>query len=131
MSPPSSCPAAWHPVAWLVALTAIGGGVAAVTAQAVALWARDAGEGAVPPQWTILQSTAWVPGTLSLILVVPYLVSGRRLSPVARWAIGAGTAVIVAVLALRLTDPGPGRRTASRTRRSPCAVRPGPGWPSH
>ncbi|WP_405983440.1 histidine kinase [Streptomyces sp. NBC_00872] len=96
-----------HPVAWLVALTAIGGGVAAVTAQAVALWARDAGEGAVPPQWTILQSTAWVPGTLSLILVVPYLVSGRRLSPVARWAIGAGTAVIVAVLALRLTDPWP------------------------
>ncbi|MFD7898118.1 histidine kinase [Streptomyces sp. NPDC059743] len=96
-----------HVVAWLVALTAVGGGIAAVTAQAVALWARDAGAEAVPPQWTILQSTAWVPGTLSLILVVPYLVSGRRLSSTARWALGTGTAVIVAVLALRLTDPWP------------------------
>ncbi|WP_079125280.1 sensor histidine kinase [Streptomyces lushanensis] len=96
-----------HLVAWLVALTAVGGGIAAVTAQAVALWARDAGEEAVPPQWAILQSTAWVPGTLSLILVVPHLVSGRRLSSAARWALGAGTAVIVAVLALRLTDPWP------------------------
>ncbi|MFF3844265.1 ATP-binding protein [Streptomyces sp. NPDC002328] len=96
-----------HPVAWLVALTAVGGGVAAVTAQLVAVWQRDAAPGAMPPAWSILQGTAWMPGTLALVLVVPYLVSGRAVSRPARAAIGAGVLLVVALLAVRLTDPWP------------------------
>ncbi|WP_345041928.1 sensor histidine kinase [Streptomyces sannanensis] len=92
-----------HPVAWLVALTAVGGGVAAVTAQLVAL--RPADE--LPPSWAVLQGTAWVPGTLALTLVVPYLVSAGRPAWPARAAMAAGTAVIVAFLGVRLTDPWP------------------------
>ncbi|MFF4836040.1 histidine kinase [Streptomyces sp. NPDC001315] len=96
-----------HPVAWLVASTAVGGGVAAVTAQAVTLWARDAGPGAVPPSWAVLQGTAWIPGTLALVLIVPYLVSEHAPTHAVRTAIGVGIALIVGLLAVRLTDPWP------------------------
>ncbi|WP_425245087.1 histidine kinase [Streptomyces sp. NEAU-NA10] len=96
-----------HPVAWLVALTALGGGVAAVTAQLVVLRAKDAGPDALPPTWSILQGTAWVPGTLALVLIVPYLVSERAASRAVRAAIGGGILLIVGLLAVRLTDPWP------------------------
>ncbi|MBD0418185.1 sensor histidine kinase [Streptomyces sp. TRM S81-3] len=96
-----------HPVAWLVALTAVGGGVAAVTAQAVALWARDRDAGALPPSWSVLQGTAWVPGTLALLLVVPHLLSERAPSRASRAAIAAGVVLIAGLLAVRLTDPWP------------------------
>ncbi|MGW0819320.1 ATP-binding protein [Streptomyces viridiviolaceus] len=96
-----------HPVAWLVALTAVGGGVAAVTAQAVALWARDADPGALPPAWSVLQGTAWVPGTLALLLVVPYLLSERAPSHAVRVAIAVGAFLVAGLLAVRLTDPWP------------------------
>ncbi|MFH8658603.1 sensor histidine kinase [Streptomyces afghaniensis] len=96
-----------HPVAWLVALTAVGGGVAAVTAQVLALWARDAGPGASVPSWSVLQGTAWVPGTLALVLIVPYLVSEHAPSPAVRTAIGAGVVLVAGLVAVRLADPWP------------------------
>ncbi|MFJ7156272.1 sensor histidine kinase [Streptomyces sp. NPDC101118] len=92
-----------HAVAWLVALCAVGGGAAAVVAQLAARY----GTAAPPPAWGILQGTAWVPGTLSLILVVPYLLGRERPSRAAYAAVGAGVAVIAALLAVRLTDPWP------------------------
>ncbi|MFE9996957.1 sensor histidine kinase [Streptomyces avermitilis] len=96
-----------HPVAWLVALTAVGGGIAAVTAQLVALWAQDAGPDALPPTWSVMQGTAWIPGTLAVTLIVPYLVSDRATSRGARAAIGGGILLIAVLLAVRLTDPWP------------------------
>ncbi|MER7171438.1 sensor histidine kinase [Streptomyces mesophilus] len=92
-----------HPVGWLVALTGVGGGIAAVVSQLAAEYPMDV----VPPSWTILQSTAWVPGTLSLMLVVPYLVSDARRPRPARVALAAGGLVIAGTLATRLTDPWP------------------------
>ncbi|MFJ4953020.1 hypothetical protein [Streptomyces sp. NPDC088760] len=92
-----------HPVAWLVALTAIGGGVAAVTAPPGELLMPDGGR--VPPSWAVLQNVAWVPGTLALVLVVPYLVSAERPGRAARAAVRADGA-----------GDGPGRRGGHRGR---------------
>ncbi|GGY97962.1 sensor histidine kinase [Streptomyces poonensis] len=94
-----------HPVAWLVALTAVGGGVAAVAAPLGELAMADGSR--VPPSWAVLQNVAWVPGTLALILVVPYLVSAERPGRVARAAVLAGIVLTVIVMAVRLTDPWP------------------------
>ncbi|MGW2396031.1 histidine kinase [Kitasatospora sp. NPDC001664] len=88
---------------WLVALTAVGGGTAAVTAGlAVRLGVHEP-----LPGWAVLQATAWVPGTLALATVVPYLVSARRpVPPAVRAALAAGVAVTAALLAVRLANPG-------------------------
>ncbi|MFG2995372.1 histidine kinase [Streptomyces sp. NPDC048340] len=94
-----------HPVGWLVALTAVGTGVAAVVAQLSVLAAPSPDD--VPPGWAILQGTAWVPGTLALMLVVPYLLTAESPPRSARAAIGAGVAAIAATLAVRLADPWP------------------------
>ncbi|MEU0336001.1 histidine kinase [Streptomyces sp. NPDC006193] len=94
-----------HPVAWWVALTAVGGGVAAVAAPLGDLVMADGAR--VPPSWAVLQNVAWVPGTLALVLVVPYLVSAERPGRAARAAVLAGAGVTVAVVAVRLTDPWP------------------------
>ncbi|MEU8763592.1 histidine kinase [Streptomyces sp. NPDC048659] len=95
-----------HPVGWLVALTALGTGVSAVVAQLGELAMGGAPDGP-PPPWLVLQGTAWVPGTLALMLVVPYLLAGERPSRGGRAAVGAGVAVIAASLAVRLLDPWP------------------------
>ncbi|WP_344599996.1 sensor histidine kinase [Streptomyces glaucus] len=94
-----------HPVAWLVALTAVGGGVAAVAAPLGELATPDGAR--VAPSWAVLQNVAWVPGTLALVLVVPYLVSAERPGRAARTAVLAGVGVTAAVVAVRLTDPWP------------------------
>lgn len=94
-----------HLVGWLVALTAAGTGISAVVAQLGLLSVTS--PDALPPRWVILQGTAWVPGTLALMLVVPYLLTRERPSRAARTAIGVGTAAIAATLAVRLTDPWP------------------------
>ena len=62
-----------HPVPWILGLAAIGGGLAAF-GYGYEVW--SARPGGMPPNETLLllQSTAWVPGTLALFLVVPWLV---------------------------------------------------------
>ncbi|MGX2994833.1 ATP-binding protein [Streptomyces sp. JNUCC 64] len=92
-----------HPVAWLVALHAVGGGVAALTARLVPLL----GDPDSPPPWAVLHGTAWIPGTFALVLIVPYLLSARPLGRPAKAAVAAGTATIVVALTLRLTTPWP------------------------
>ncbi|MGW7308894.1 histidine kinase [Streptomyces sp. NPDC054835] len=94
-----------HPVGWLVALTALGTGISAVVAQ-LGIIATASGDGP-PPGWVVLQSTAWVPGTLALMLVVPYLLTEERPTRAARAAIGVGAGTIGATLLVRLTDPWP------------------------
>ena len=48
------------------------------------------------------QNTTWVPGTLALFLVVPWLVRDTRLSPVAWVGLAAGTTVTLAFTASRI-----------------------------
>lgn len=69
-----------HPVPWLLGLAAIGGGLAAF-GTAYDAWAWR--PGGLDPNEAIaqLQSTGWVPGTLALFLVVPWLVRDHPL----RW----------------------------------------------
>lgn len=93
-------------VAWLVALTAVGGALAALGFQ----WSLYVGEQPELPQLRVLssmQNWAWMPGTLSLVMVVPWLVRDDRLDRRARWSIGAGIGVIAWFLLSRLTDPWP------------------------
>ncbi|MFD6417192.1 sensor histidine kinase [Streptomyces sp. NPDC060194] len=94
-----------HPVGWLVALTAVGGGAAGLAGALALRYPVDA----VPPAWTLLQSVAWVPGTLALMLVIPYLVTdGHRPRPLGRaLALTGGGLVIAGTLVTRLTDPWP------------------------
>lgn len=82
-----------HPVPWLLGLAAIGGGLAAF-GTAYTAWALL--PGGLDPHDTLwqLQSSAWVPGTLALFLVVPWLVRDHPL----RWewpGVLAGVALTV------------------------------------
>ncbi|MFG2876428.1 sensor histidine kinase [Streptomyces sp. NPDC048337] len=112
-----------HLVGWLVALTAAGTGVAAVVAQLSVMAPPSPDD--LPPGWAILQGTAWVPGTLGLMLVVPYLLTEESPARSARAAIGAGVAAIGATLLVRLLDPWPW--PASGESFSPLAIR-GESW---
>jgi signal transduction histidine kinase len=95
-----------HPVAWILAVTAVGGGLAAVGAQWTLLTDRYDD---VPSLLTLqsMQNTAWVPGTLALFLVLPWLIRAGRLEPVAAAGAAAGGAVVGWTLLARLTDPFP------------------------
>ncbi|MGE3285770.1 MAG: sensor histidine kinase [Pseudonocardia sp.] len=131
-----------HPVPWILGVAAIGGGVAAVSYAYTALLARRP----ELPQWEwliALQGIAWVPGTIALIVVVPWLV---RDHPLGRAAIGvvAGAAVALGFTAVRiaglddLTGPlsaavvvvglAAAADAAWRWRRGPEAERVGLGW---
>ncbi|MFC7491036.1 MULTISPECIES: histidine kinase [unclassified Knoellia] len=89
-----------HPVGWLLALAAVGGGVAALGFGYPVLAAQRPGlPGAELVAW--LQSTAWVPGTLALFLVVPWLVRDHPVGR-ARWGVAIGALLIVAMLAAQL-----------------------------
>ena len=68
-----------HPVGWLVALAGAGGALAALGS---AWGTYQAGHPTLPalPVLTATVSWAWVPGTLALFLVVPWLVRDSRLS---------------------------------------------------
>src|SRR3546814_10591029 len=93
-----------HSVAWILALTAVGGGLAAVGAQWTLVW----GEHRDLPELSglqLMQSTAWVPGTLALIVIVPWLLREDRLELVSRIVVGLGVALIGWTLLTRLTDP--------------------------
>lgn len=67
-----------HPVAWILAVTAVGGGLASlgyawqmITAKYPDLPVLD--------QLVQLTNTAWVPGTLALFLVIPWLIRDHPL----------------------------------------------------
>jgi signal transduction histidine kinase len=91
-------------VAWWVALAAIGDGVAAFAAG----YARVVLEGdALPGADAVssLTSVAWVPGTVGLIVVVPWLVREGDLPSRARVAVWTGAAACVALTAARVLVP--------------------------
>jgi signal transduction histidine kinase len=93
-----------HPVAWILALTAVGGGLAAVGAQWTLLWGEHPDLPALDGL-QLMQSTAWVPGTLALIVVVPWLLRDDRLDWPSRVMVGAGVALIAWTVFVRVTDP--------------------------
>jgi signal transduction histidine kinase len=91
-------------VAWWVALAAIGDGVAAFAAG----WSRATVQGLpLPGAETVasLTSVAWVPGTVGLIVVVPWLVRDGALPRAARVAVWTGAAACVAITAARVLVP--------------------------
>lgn len=91
-----------HPVGWILALAAVGGGVAALGFGYPELAAQRPGlPGAEVVSW--LQSTAWVPGTLALFLVVPWLVRDHPLGR-ALWGVALGSLLVVAILAAQLLE---------------------------
>jgi signal transduction histidine kinase len=92
-----------HAVAWILAVTAIGGGLAAAGSQ----WTLvTAGHPDLPTLRTVqlLQGTAWVPGTLALVVIVPWLLRDR-VTPSAWLGISAGAALTAWTFFVRVTDP--------------------------
>jgi signal transduction histidine kinase len=134
-----------HVVPWIVALAAIGGGLAAFGYGYASLAATQA-TGTLPGLAVVerFQNTAWVPGTLALFLVVPWLVRDTRLTPGAWVGLAAGTAVTVSFTVSRialldhLVRPFTGAavavgvltaaEVARRRFRGPAAERVGLGW---
>jgi signal transduction histidine kinase len=91
-------------VAWWVALAAIGDGVAAFAAS----YARFTVQGDPLPgadAVTSLTSVAWVPGTIGLIVVVPWLVRDGALTRTATAAVWTGTAACAAITSARALVP--------------------------
>jgi signal transduction histidine kinase len=91
-------------VAWWVALAAIGDGVAAFAAG----YARVTVQGDPLPgaeSVASLTSVAWVPGTVGLIVVVPWLVREGAPSPAARITVWTGAAACVVITAARVLVP--------------------------
>lgn len=93
-----------HPVAWILAVTAVGGGLAAVGAQWTLLVAKHP-DVVELEALQLMQSTGWVPGTLALIVVVPWLLRDGRLDWISRTIVAAGVALIGWTLLTRITDP--------------------------
>ncbi|MFC6695992.1 sensor histidine kinase [Nocardioides daphniae] len=87
-----------HPVGWLAALTGVGGGVAAL-AFLVESWWLEAHPQLTRDDLPALidrgNSTGWVPGTMALFLVVPWLVRDHPM----RWPARVGVAVGVLITA--------------------------------
>src|SRR3954452_23259881 len=95
-----------HPVAGLVMLCSIGGGLAALSAQ----WTEFTFEHPSAPQLDFLQSMqnwAWIPGTLALILIVPWLVREGPLRTIGRVFVAIGAVTIVTMVLFRWTNPVP------------------------
>lgn len=95
-----------HPVSWLVATCAIGGGLAAVGFQ----WSMVvlAHPTAPPLPWLqIAQNSAWLPGTYAMIILVPVLVRRQPLRMFERIFLTISSTLIVGLTAMRLTDPFP------------------------
>lgn len=93
-----------HAVPWILAVTAVGGGLATLGYAWRVLVARYPDLPAL--DWVVdLNNTAWVPGTLALFLVLPWLVRDRPLG----WEwIGpvAGVAVVAITLYERIARDG-------------------------
>lgn len=131
-----------HPVGWLVALAGVGGGLAATGGGWGAYASTHPG---LPPLGPLddLYGWAWMPGTVALFTVVPWLVRDHRLPARARagvalgvlaalWLPAAGLlapasttdAPLVAVVAVGILTAG---ATAVRWRRGPVEERRGLG----
>lgn len=67
-----------HPVPWIITLTALGGALAALGYSWTVFQAQNPGL-PVLPDLQQLQNSAWVPGTLALFLVVPWLIRDHPL----------------------------------------------------
>ena len=94
-----------HHVAVVFLVAAIGCGLAAFGAQY-----GELGVTRELPLERFLSSMVawgWVPGTLAVVMVVPWLVRDGAPTAWARGLVAAGWAVSFAVLGLRLTDPNP------------------------
>lgn len=96
-----------HGVAWIVAATGLGGALAGLGAQWTELHAQRPDDVPELMQLQMLQNWAWVPGTMALFLVVPWLVRRGPLGPIARAATVVATALVAVLLLLRVTDPWP------------------------
>lgn len=93
-----------HVVGWLVAFTGIGGGTSALAGG----WAAYAATHPSSPPLEALTGAygwAWVPGTIALFTVVPWLVRDHPLGPRAWVGLGAGTAAAGAMTGVRLVFP--------------------------
>jgi hypothetical protein len=98
-----------HVVAGLLAVAATGGGLAAFGFAYAALAARL---GDLPAADTLgrLSSTAWLPGTFALFLVVPWLVRDDIAPPMARASragLVAGSVLTAALSVLAFAPPTP------------------------
>ena len=91
-------------VAWLVALAAVGGGLAAVGAGWHGYTVGRPGL-VTPDALGALFTWAWVPGTLALFLVVPWLVRESAPSRWSRAGLALGIATTVALAGQRLLLP--------------------------
>jgi signal transduction histidine kinase len=93
-----------HPVGWLVALAGLGGGVSAVGGA----WGAFAATRPELPGLAWLVATfswIWVPGTVSLFTVVPWLARDRALGPRARAGVALGVAAALLLTGTRLLAP--------------------------
>lgn len=93
-----------HPVPWIIAVTGIGGGLAAL---GYAWWVFELRHPELPALDGLvkLQNTGWVPGTLALFVVVPWLIRDHPL----RWEwLGpvAGVLLIVLLEYSRIAEDG-------------------------
>jgi signal transduction histidine kinase len=132
-----------HPVPWILAVTALGGALAAF---GYGYRSLSESRGGLPLVDVIapMQSIAWVPGTLALFLVVPWLVRDHRLTALPTAGLTAGVGVILWFLATNLLRPEApplaplgaavlvgllaAAETEWRHRRGPVAERNGLGW---
>lgn len=103
-----------HPVGWLVALTGVAGGVSAVGG---AWGAFAAGRPGAPPlDWLVATfGWIWVPGTVALFTVVPWLARDRRLGPWALAGVTLGAAAALLLTGTRLLTPWSDARVAIGT----------------
>ena len=95
-----------HPVAGLVMSCAVGGAFAAFGAQ----WTELTIDRPSAPELEFVQSMqnwAWIPGTLALILIVPWLVRDGRLGRIGQVFVVLGALVTVGMVIFRWTDPFP------------------------
>lgn len=95
-----------HAVSWLVSLTAVGGGLAALGFQ----WSQYHVAHPDSPTLVVLSSAqqwGWVPGTLALFLVIPYLLQEGPPSRPGRVGVALGSIAIAQFTFVRLTDPYP------------------------
>ena len=131
-----------HPVPWILAFAAVGGGLAALGFAYKTFALERAGLPAVEAIG-MLQGLAWVPGTLALFLVVPWLVRDHPLGR-AVWGVVAGSALIAVFVVCQVVGVDVlftglvtavvvlGLVTAAavewRHRRGPVAERNGLGW---
>lgn len=93
----------WHAVSWLLALASIGGGMAAFGGAyrgTTVSWGWPS-----LPQVEMWFGWTWVPGTVSLIIVVPWLMRDRALGPWSRVGLALGIVITGALTVQRAVFP--------------------------